>query len=160
MDLLSDMAIVAASVAFVAGFLLTAITGSARAVKVFLAILATVFGVGTIAGLIISEGLLVFLLLQIISLMIVLCLVVVLGAACGGGLYMLLHRQPRGIRLSKAELEDYLPAADFATLEGITQDRALGRIKGGYYRGGLHEGSWYIHKAELTQIGVRTHFEN
>jgi hypothetical protein len=151
MDLLVKIVITAAAVSFIAGLLLTAVTGSARPVKIFLGILAIIFSIGIVAGFIVSQGLFVYLLFQIISLAIILFFVVILGAVCGGGIYLLLHKKPRGKSLTRLDIEEYLPAAEFSTLEGITEERALLRINGGFYRGGLYEGNWYIHKSELSQ---------
>ena len=153
--LLAVFAITATSVAFVIGLVITAATGSARHVKLFLAILSAILGVVTVAGLIFSRGLLVYLLFQLISLVLVLYLVVVVGAVCGGGIYILRHKKPVGLKLGPSELVEYLPAAEFATLDGITEERALARIKSGYYRGGRHAGAWYIHKSELSPTTIK-----
>jgi hypothetical protein len=153
--ILAVFAITAASVAFVIGLVITAATGSARNVKIFLAILSIILGAITVAGLIFSRGLLTYLLFQLISLVLVLYLVVVAGAVCGGGIYTLLHKKTIGLSLGKTDLAEYLPAAEFSTLEGITEERALARIKSGYYQGGRHAGAWYIHKSELSPTTIK-----
>lgn len=149
MDLVADIALLVVFAAFVSGLLLTATTGSARPVKLFLGILTALFSVASIAGLMFS-GLLVYLLFQIIAMILILYLVIISGAVCGWGLYALRHKKPRGKPLSKLDTGEHLPLAEFATLEGITEERALARIQSSYYRGGLHEGAWYIHKSELS----------
>jgi hypothetical protein len=151
MESLARIASITVAVAFISGLLITAITGAARPVKVFLAILAVISVSGIIAGFILSNGLLFYLVFQIISLVVLLFFVVIFGAVCGGGIYLLRHKKPLGKSLSKPDVENYLPVAEFSTLEGITEERALGRIKGGFYQGGLYEGTWYIHKSELSQ---------
>ncbi len=102
-------------------------------------------------SLIYSRGLLIFLLFQILSLAVILLLVVIMGAVCGAGIFSLRHKQPRGKSLGKSGIGEYLPVVVFSTREGITEERALARIKSGYYQGGLIESAWYIHKAELSQ---------
>ena len=150
MELLAGIATISAPVAFISGLLITALTGAARPVKIFLGILAAVAGAGIIAGFIFSNGLLFYLVFQIISAVVLLCFIVILGAVCGAGIYALRHKKPPGKSLSFLDIEHYLPGAEFSTLEGITEERALGRIKGGFYQGGLYEGTWYIHKSELS----------
>ena len=150
MDLLAKIAIISASLAFMSGLLLTAVTGSARLVKIFLGILALVFCAGIVAGFVLSKGLFVYLLFQIIALAVALVFAVILGAVCGGGIYLLVHKKPPGTKLTKLIIGEYLPIAEFSTLEGITEERAVLRIKGGFYRGGTYEGNWYVHKAELS----------
>jgi hypothetical protein len=145
--ILAVSALVAITVAFVAGLLITALTGAARPVKILLAILTAIVIVAVIGGIIFSRGLLIYLLFQLIALVLILYFVVVFGAVCGGGIYLLLHKKTRGKRLSQPELADYLPAAEFSALEGITEERALS----GFYQGGRHQGRWYIHKSELSQ---------
>jgi hypothetical protein len=150
MDTLAHIAIIAVAVAFVAGLVITAVTGAARPVKVFLGILAAISVLAIGAGFVISKGLLFYLLFQIISLIVILFFVVILGAVCGGAIFALRHKQPPGKNLDNVNIEEYLPTAQFAALEGITEERAVGRIRGGFYQGGLYEGSWYIHKSELS----------
>ena len=155
MDLVAAIAIGVVAVAYFSGLLLTASTGSVRPVKVFLSVLSIIFGVASVVGLIFSRGLLVYLLFQIIAAILILYFVVIFGAACGWGIYALQHKKPRGKPLSKLDIGEYLPAAEFAMLEGITEERALARIKSSYYQGGLYEGAWYIHKSELAQHKLR-----
>lgn len=150
MDLVADIALLIVLAAFVSGLLLTATTGSAKPVKIFLSILTAIFSLASIAGLMVT-GLLIYLLFQIIAAILILYLVIIFGAVCGWGLYVLRHKKPRGKPLSKLDLAEHMPLAEFATLEGITEERAVARIKSSYYRGGLHEGAWYIHKSELLQ---------
>jgi hypothetical protein len=150
-DLLVNIAFAATAIAFLAGLLLTASTGAARPVKMLLVILTGMFVIGFIGGLIFSRGLLIYLLFQIIALIILWYFMVILGAVCGGGIYLLIHKKPPGKNLGDANIEEYLPALEFAAQEGITEERAISRIKSGYYQGGLRGGAWYIHKSELSQ---------
>lgn len=153
MEMLAEIALGVAAAAFVAGLLISAITGSVRAVKLFLGIVAGVAAIALVGGLVFSRGLLVYLLFQLIAGVLILLFVVIAGAVCGGGIYLLRHRKPAGMTLQEMELADYLPLAEFCTLEGISEDKALARSKNGYYRAGLHAGAWHIHKAELSQAG-------
>ncbi len=149
--ILAVSALVAITAAFVTGLLITTLTGSARPVKVFLVILTLIVVAGLVAGFIFSRGLLIYLLFQLIALVLILYFVVVFGAVCGGGIYLLLHKKTRGKLLSQPELAEYLATAEFSTLEGITEERALARVLSGFYQGGRHKGLWYIHKSELSQ---------
>jgi hypothetical protein len=149
--ILADVVYAVAGLAFLCGLLITAITGAARPVKTFLWVLTGIFTLLIALGFVFSRGLLIFLLFQIIALILVWYMFVVVGAVCGGGLYLLRHRQAPGTRLTQEELVDYLPAADFAAREGIEVERALARIRSSYYRGGQYEGSWYIHRSEQSR---------
>lgn len=148
-QLLTEFALIAVAVAFIAGLLLTSTSGSAKPVKIFLVVLTGIFVLAIGAGLVFSRGLLVFLLFQLIALIISLYFVVVIGAVCGGGLYVLLSRK-KHVALDGTDLADYLPVTEFSLQENISDDRALARIHNGYYRSGRYQGQWYIHKSELT----------
>lgn len=150
MEFLTKIAVNVSLITFLAGFLITAVSGSARAIRYFLAALTGIFILATIAGFILSRGLIIFLLPQLIVLLILIFFVIIAGAACGGGLYVLIHKKSRGGKLSAQEIEDYLPISEFSEIEGITEERALGRIKNGFYHGGRYEGGWYVHKSELS----------
>jgi hypothetical protein len=149
--ILANTVYVLAGLAFVAGLLITATTGAMKPVKTLLWALTALFTLIIIAGFIFSRGLLIFLLFQIIALILVLYMFVVLGAVCGGGIYMRRNKQAVGKHLSQADLEDYLPVAEFCALEGVDEERALARIRSGYYRGGSDAGAWHIHRSELAQ---------
>lgn len=151
MDSLVQIASGVAFVAFIAGLLCTVDSGSVRNVKILLGVLTLLICTGFAAGLVFSRGLLILFLFHLITLICVLSVFIIVGAACGGAIYLYRHQKPPGKSLDKAELGEYLPAAEFATLEGISEERALPRIKSGYYKGGLHQGAWYIHKSELSE---------
>lgn len=150
MELIRDITLYVFAAAFLSGLLITAFTGSARAVKAYLAVLAAITLLAMVAGFWFSGGWLVFVFTQLIVLVLLLFFAIIAGAAAGGGIYLLNHRKPPGKQLRETDLSDYLPGAEFAAREGITEERALARIRSGYYRGGLHAGNWYIHKDELT----------
>lgn len=137
-------------VCFCVGAALTAATGKARPVKLLLLALTGIFAISLVVGLIISRGLLVYLLFQVIALVIILYFVVIAGAVCGGGIYLLLHRRAPGQVVDPNELADYLSVADFANAEGVEPERLIARIKSGFYRGGRHAGVWYVHRSELS----------
>lgn len=151
MEAVADITLIATAVAFAAGFLLTVTTGAARPVKIFLAVLSGIFVIALIVGLVVTRGLLIYLLFQIVALVMIAYLIVVLGAVCGGGAYMLIHKKPAGQSLGAADVASYLPAAEFASREELTEERVIGRIRSGYYQGGRFQGAWYIHRSELSQ---------
>lgn len=150
MALVGNIAIFVFSLAFLAGLLITAVSGSAKAVKITLTGLTVLFIGVSVAGFAFSSGWLIFLYTQLIVLVLILYFVIVAGAVVGGGIYVLRHRQAPGEDMGAADLADYLPVAEFAAREGITEDRALSRIRSGYYRGGNFQGKWYVHNSELS----------
>ncbi|MES2603891.1 MAG: hypothetical protein V4603_03080 [Pseudomonadota bacterium] len=149
LELATNLAIAVAVLCFMAGMLITAITGAAGPVKRLFVILTGIFAIALLGGLIFSRGLLIYLLFQIIALIIVLYFLVIAGAVCGGGIYALLHKKAPGSKLRSGDLADYVPLAEFAALSAIDVERAMARIKSGFYQGGRHKGAWYIHKSEL-----------
>lgn len=151
MDMLANIALIATAVAFAVGFMLTSTSGSAKPVKIFLGIATAVLAIALVVGLIISRGLLIYLTFQIIALIMLWYLMVILGAVCGGGMYVWMNRKPPGTNLQSADMSEYLRASEFSALEQITEERAISRIKSGYYQGGLLQGAWYIHRSELSQ---------
>lgn len=139
-----------AGIAFLCGFAITAITGSVQRVKVFLWALSAVFTLAIIFGFFFTRGALIFLLFQIIALILVWYMCVVFGAVCGGGLYQLRHRRQLGERLTREQLGDYVPVAEFCAREGIDEERVLARIRSGFYRGGTCADGWYVHRSEQS----------
>lgn len=152
MDIVAYSAGSVAALSFITGLLITAITGSARHIKVLLGGLSGLFVLVTGVGLVITKGLLIYLVFQLLTLLMAMVILVVLGAVCGGGIYLLRTRRSNDRGVNPAELGDYLMVAEFATREGISEERALSRISSGYYRGGRHGGRWYIHKSELATV--------
>lgn len=150
MELVYQTALYTVSIAFLTGLLLTTVTGTARSVKLLLAALTALAAVGLVIGLIVSRGLLIYLLFQFVALMIGLYFVVIIGAVCGGGVYLLLNKQQSGKVLSEAELADYLPLAEFCRREGVDAERATVRLTSSFYAGGRYNGNWYVHRNELT----------
>ena len=150
MELVQQTALYTVTIAFLAGVLLTAITGSARSVKILLAVLTGLVAVGIVAGMIISDGLLIYLVFQLIALVIALYFIVIIGAVCGGGVYALLHKQQPGKLLHQSDLVDYLPLTEFCAQEGIDEERATVRLTSSFYAGGRYQGHWFVHKSELS----------
>lgn len=150
MELLTQGLLYITLAVFITGILITTLTGSARAVKLVLAGVTALLVLALAAGLIFTRGLLIYLTFQIIALVVMWYLVLVAGAVCGGGIYLLLHRKPPGKVLTAADLADYLALAEFCRLEGVDADRAEARIRSGYYAGGRFDGTWYIRKSELS----------
>jgi hypothetical protein len=147
--ILFDAIYAVGGLAFLAGLLITATTGSAQPVKTLLKVLTIVFTL-LLVGSYIAFRLIIFLAFQIIALVLIWFLCIVVGAVCGGGIYSLRHKQAPGKRLTQEELGEYLPAADFAAREGIEVERALARIRSSYYRGGQYDGAWYVHRSEQS----------
>ena len=150
MALITTITLYVIGFAFLSGLLLTATTGSARPVKIYLAILTVVFILVSIAGFAVSSGWLIFLYTQLMVLVLILYFVIVAGAVAGGGIYSLRHKRRRGVLLTAGELANFLPVAEFSHLEGITEERALSRVHNGFYLGGKYGDTWYISKKELT----------
>ncbi len=150
MELLTRTLLYTTLAVFGIGVLITAISGSARAIKLLLASVTALLVLALAGGLIFTRGLLIYLTFQIIALVLLWYLVLIAGAVCGGGIWLLLHRKPPGKLLTGAELADYVPLAEFCALAGIDAERAEFRIRSGYYNGGRVDGTWYIHKSELT----------
>ncbi len=150
MELIADITVYVFSAAFISGLLITAVSGSARAVKVYLIFLTALSILGTLIGLIFSQGLLIFLLFQIITLIIIIFFFIIAGAAVGAGIYQLIHKQPAFKKLRESELIDYLALAEFAELEDISTDRVQLRVKSGLYRGGQYKQERYMHNSELS----------
>lgn len=151
-DILLDSIYFLAALFFAIGFLLTATSGRARPVKIFLGILAALFTLLVGIGFAFTPFV-IFLLFQIVALVLIWCMCVVAGAVCGGGLYAWRHRRNTG-NLGEAELGDFVPLAEFCRLEDVDEERALARIRSGYYRGGAFNGTWYVHRSERSRQPV------
>src|SRR5690606_33511887 len=113
-----------AAVFFVIGLLLTAFSGKARPVKIFLWILTALFTVLIGIGFAVTPFV-IFLLFQIVALILVWFMCVVAGAVCGGGLYSLRHKRKAANNLTETELADFVPLADFCKQEAVDEERAL-----------------------------------
>lgn len=150
MEIITDFALIVFSAAFITGFVITVISGSAKAIKILLAILSLLFLLAIIAGFIFSRGFLIFLVTQLIALILIFYFVIVAGAVVGGGVYALMHKTHAYRNLTDAELHDFIAITEFCETEGITEERALSRIRNGYYQGGLCNKAWYIHSSELS----------
>lgn len=144
------VALMIVSVAFLSGFLITVISGSARAVKIFLAVVGVLGFISIVVALVLSGNLFVFLMFQYIVVLLILCFIIIAGAVCGGGVWLLIHRKTPGLVMKGQDLSDFLPLAEFSAQEGITEERAMARIESGYYEGGRFDGKWYIRKSELS----------
>lgn len=153
MSLLARVALVLALVAFLSGFLITALSGSWRAVKIWLAVIAVIAMALTIVALVLSHNAFVYLMFQFVSLVIIFCFVVLAGAACGYGVYLLVHRRPPGVDMNVANADDFLPLAEFCRREGVPEERARARVASGYYTGGRKGGEWFIGRSELSSPG-------
>jgi hypothetical protein len=150
MDLVIYVTVTVGVVCFLTGAAITAITGKARPVRILLAVLSAIFLLALAGGLVVSRGLLIYLLFQIIAVIILLYFFVIAGAVCGGGIYLLLHRKSPGQKLQPSELPECLSIDEFARVEGIEPERLMARIKSGFYRGGHNSGGWYVHREELS----------
>ena len=150
MEIITDIILYTLLAAFLSGFCITAISGSGKAVRIWLFLLLLVFTGFTIYGFMLSGGLLVFLVFQLVIVLLILVFVIIAGAAAGGGIYVLMHKKSTGRKITESELGDYLSLTDFAETEGVTEERALARIRSGFYSGGNCRGKWYVHKSELS----------
>ena len=139
--------------AFLLGFCLNLATGSGRALRCCLGTLAALFALAAAVGLVLSGGLLIFLLFQLVILLLLILFTVFLGGLCGSAVLALARDHGARKRVAPQELGEHLPAEEFATREGIETERVLARIRSGYYKGGKSGGRWYVHRAELTQPG-------
>lgn len=149
-DVLLGSIYLLAAVFFVIGLLLTTFSGRARPVKIFLWILTALFTVLIGIGFAITPFV-IFLLFQIVALILVWFMCIVAGAVCGGGLYSLRHKRKAANSLVETELNDFVPVSDFCRQEGVDEERALARIRSGYYRGGAFNGRWYVHRSEQSR---------
>jgi len=155
MELVKDIALTVFSLAFIASLLTTVFSGSGRFLKILLLLLTGIFLIVSIAGFYFTSGWLIFLYTQLIVLWLIIYGVIITGAVTGGGIYLLIHQRRIGDTLNADELADFLPLQEFCALENLTEDRTLGRIRSRYYRGGKCNGTWYIHKSELSAISSR-----
>ena len=122
--------------------------------KLLLVILSVLFVLVVIPGFFLTRGWLIFLFFQLLTFWIVIYMFITAGAAAGFGIHRLANRGP-GKTLDAAELDDYVELAVFSNKEGLDEARALTRIKNGYYKGGMYQGTWYIHQSELSDAGAR-----
>ena len=148
-DVLLDSIYLLAAIFFAIGLLLTATSGKAGPVKIFLWTLTALFTLLIGVGFLFTPFL-IFLLFQIVALILIWYMCVVAGAVCGGALYSWRHKQ-RAAGLAEAELGDFVPLAEFCLKEGIDEERARARISSGYYRGGAFNGAWYVHRSEQSR---------
>jgi len=137
--------------AFLLGLCLNLFTGSGRALKYCLSSIAVVFAIGAGVGLLLSGGLLIFLLFQLIILMLLFLFTLFAGGLCGSGLRSLGRDFAARKTVASGDLAEHLPAGEFAQLEAIEPERVLARIRSGYYKGGRFAGHWYVHRSELSQ---------
>lgn len=148
MEYLKEFAIYFCCFFFILGFACTFLNGSIKTVKTCLTVIAIMFFLGSLAGLIFSRGLLIFLLPQLLVFYIFIALMIILGAAAG----VLVHRGRKEIsssdKLKASNLAAYLPLPEFLSATGLEEDRVIKRIKSGFYLGGVFQGQWYVHKSE------------
>jgi len=150
MELIADITVYVFSAAFISGLLITAVSGSVRALKIYLIVLSALSIFGMLIGLIFSGGLLIFLLFQTITLVIIIFFFIIAGAAVGAGINQLIHRKSCFKKLKENDLVDYLPLPVFCEMEGLAEHRVFSRVKSGFSEGGLYKGNLYIHKSELS----------
>jgi hypothetical protein len=148
--ILIDSIYIAGALLFLVGLMLTATTGSFRPVKIFLWILTGFFTLLIAIGFYFT-AFLIFLLFQIIALILLWYMCVVVGAACGVGIWSLRHKRQIGEQLAQKDLGEFIPVAEFCAREGVDEERVLARIRSGYYRGGAFGGAWYVHRSEQSR---------
>lgn len=147
-----DLVLYIFAAAFLLGLCLNLVTGSGRALKYCLSGFAVLFAIAAVIGLVLSGGLLIFLLFQLIILMLLFLFTVFVGGLCGSGVRALWQDFAARKTVAPQDLADYLPVAEFAVREGIDTERAVARIRSGYYRGGKFAGHWYVHRTELSSV--------
>jgi hypothetical protein len=152
MDVIKDIALYVILASFMIGALITALGGSSGAVKRLLIGLSLFFFIATAIGFVFSRGLLIFLVFQIIALVLGIYIVIVAGAAVGIVINSFVNKTNALKILREADLGDYVTVKEFALAAGTSEERVLGRINSGYYRGGCVQGRWYVHKTELTSL--------
>lgn len=151
-ELLGQALLLIAAAVFGLGFMLAQASGTWQLPRRVLISLNVLYLVLLVVGLLLTKGFLVFLMFQYIGLVLVLDIVYVAGAASGAGLRAVQQRK-RATALDATMLDDYMDVTEFAAREGIEAERALARIKSGYYKGGCRDGRWYVHRSELTPAG-------
>ncbi|MEY4640329.1 MAG: hypothetical protein RLZZ227_323 [Pseudomonadota bacterium] len=151
-SIIKDVALYLILAAFMAGMLITAITGAAKGVKHLLFGLSALFFVLIAAGFVFSRGLLIFLLFQILALILGIYIVIVVGAGAGAVIHAVLYNRRSRKTLKETELGEYLPSTEFALAAGMPEERVIARISSGFYRGGSLRGKWYVHKTELASF--------
>lgn len=149
-DLVLDLVLYIFVGAFLLGLCLNLVTGSGRALKYCLSAFGLLFGIAAVAGLVLSGGLLIFLLFQLIILMLLFLFTIFVGGLCGSGVLRLVQDYAARKTVAPQDLADHVAVAEFAALEDIEAERVLARIRSGYYRGGRFAGAWYVHRAELS----------
>ena len=153
MELLLTIVLGTFAAAFVIGCLFTLISGSFRGIRILLIILSVLFVLVVIPGFVVTRGWLIFLFFQLMTFWIVIYMFLLTGAAAGFGVYKLIHKTAPGSAIDETELNNYLGLIEFSTREGISEERALSRIKNGFYRGGQFQGNWFVHQSELSGNG-------
>ena len=155
MELLLNIVLSTFAVAFVIGCLFTLISGSFRGIRILLIILSVLFVLVIIPGFVVTRGWLIFLFFQLITFWIVIYMFLLAGAAAGFGAYKLIHKTAPGSTIEEIELDKYLGLDEFSMREGISEERALSRIKNGFYKGGQFQGNWFVHQSELSSKGSK-----
>ena len=150
MELLLNAVFAIFGAAFVIGFFFTLFSGHFRGIKILLIIFSILFVILIIPGFILTQGWLIFLFFQLMTFWIVIYMFLLTGAAAGFGVHGLIHKKSPGSIISESELKEYLTLGDFSVQEGIDEERALTRIRNGFYKGGRLEGEWYVHQSELS----------
>ena len=154
MDFVFDLTLYVLTAAFISGFLITVLGGSARGIKILLIALSVIFTLVVIPGFIVTRGLLIFLILQLISMLIIIFMFIIVGAVTGASIYHLIHKK-KNTNLDQGLIHEYISLVEFSEKKGITEERTLARIKSGYYLGGLYEGNWYVHHSELSDAVLK-----
>ena len=120
MDIVIDLTIYVLTAAFISGFLITVLTGSGRGIKILLIGLSVLFTLVVIPGFIVTRGLLIFLILQLISMLIIIFMFIIVGAVAGAGVYTLIHKK-KSKMVEEDVIHEYLSLGEFSEKEGITE---------------------------------------
>jgi hypothetical protein len=149
--LIKDLVLYIFFAAFMLGLALNLATGSGRALKYCLGGLALLFAIAAGVGLVLSGGLLIFLLFQLVILILLFLFTLFVGGLCGSAVLKLLQDSDARKSVQLHELDEFLSVAEFAAAEDLDAARVEARIRSGYYKGGRFQGQWYVHRSELTR---------
>ena len=128
MDFVFDLTLYVLTAAFISGFLITVLGGSARGIKILLIALSVIFTLVVIPGFIVTRGLLIFLILQLISMLIIIFMFIIVGAVTGAGIYHLIHKK-KNTNLDQGLIHEYISLVEFSEKKGSLKNVRLHALK-------------------------------
>ena len=124
MDFVFDLTLYVLTAAFISGFFITVLTGSARGIKTLLIALSVLFTLMVIPGFIVTRGLLIFLILQLISMLIIIFMFIIVGAVPGAGICHLIHKK-KNTHLDQDLIHEYMSLVEFSEKKGLLENVRL-----------------------------------